>query len=317
MVNWENKRVLVTGAKGFVGSHLCDKLKEIGCQDIIEVPSHPYDLRVKTIVRNMFKDAGKLDYVFNLAAKVGGIGYNQRHPYSLFYDNILINLNMIDEARQADVGKFIQVGTTCSYPKFTTVPFNEKEIWDGYPEETNAPYGIAKRASLIQIQSARKEHGFNGIYLIPTNLYGPRDEFNPSKSHVIPALIRKCINATLHNDTEIEVWGTGNASRDFLYVKDLVEALILAAEKYESPEPLNIGSGIEVKISTLVYMIQQATGFEGYIRWNTSKPDGQPRRRLSIHEATNALWWEPTTVLKDGLAETVKWYREEELQLVT
>lgn len=304
---WEGKKVLVTGAYGFVGTHLCAKLEELGA-DIDSPKSSMFDLRYPDEVQSLFNvyDTGIVDIVFNLAANVGGIGYNQAHPYSLFYDNIQIGVNLIHQCIQEKVKKFIQVGTVCAYPKFTPVPFDERALWDGYPEETNAPYGIAKRVTLTQLQAARQEYGFNGIYVLPTNLYGPGDTFNPNQSHVIPALIKKFVESK----DDVEVWGSGDASRDFLYVTDAVEGLLLLAEKYDRPEPVNLGSGEEIRIGVLVKLISDLTGFCGKIRWDRTKPDGQPRRGLRIWKAKE-LGWSPKVELKDGLRQTIEWYKSQ------
>ena len=274
---WKGKKVLVTGSTGFVGTHLVKRLGDLGCT-LITPASIVYDLRLKTDVNAFFRKFVGIDIIFNLAANVGGIGYNQAHPYSLFYDNIQIGVNLIHAAIQHKVKKFIQVGTVCAYPKFTPVPYDEKCLWDGYPEETNAPYGIAKRVTLTQLQAARQEFNFNGIYILPTNLYGVGDTFNPEQSHVIPALIKKFVD----NPDEVEVWGSGDASRDFLYVTDAVEGLLLLAEKYDRPEPVNLGSGEEIRIGVLVNLISDIVEFRGKIKWDRTKPDGQPRSFLRI-----------------------------------
>ena len=301
---WKGKKVLICGASGFVGTHLRSRLRELDC-DICSPPSRDYDLRNPQMAQNLVRHAGNnSEIIFNLAANVGGIGYNQAHPYSLFYDNVQIGVNLIHAAIQHKVKKFIQVGTVCAYPKFTPVPFDEKCLWDGYPEETNAPYGIAKRVTLTQLQAARQEYGFNGIYILPTNLYGPGDTFNPEQSHVIPALIKKFVD----DPDEVEIWGSGDASRDFLYVTDAVEGLLLLAEKYDRPEPVNLGSGEEIRIGVLVKLISDLTGFCGKIRWDRTKPDGQLRRVLRIWKAKE-LGWSPKVKLKEGLAKTIEWYK--------
>lgn len=310
-MNWSNKKVIVTGGNGFLGSHLVDALKERGCEPFVP-SSEEYDLRDRVDIAKMFfMIDGWVDCLFHLAANVGGIGYNRNHPYSLFYDNAIMGLELIDMSIRWDVKKFIQLGTVCAYPKFAPIPFNEKSLWDGYPEHTNAAYGLAKKMLLVQLQAARQEFDFNGIYLLPTNLYGPHDNFNPSKSHVIPALIAKCLEAQEQGKNEIELWGSGNPSRDFLYVKDAVEAIILAAEKYDRPEPLNLGSGKEIKIASLIHHIMNELDFHPKLKWDTSQPDGQPRRALRTQEAKYALGWKATTSLKDGLKETIEWYKKE------
>ncbi|MGH7273886.1 MAG: NAD-dependent epimerase/dehydratase family protein [Nitrospiria bacterium] len=311
---WQDKNVVVTGGAGFLGSYLCRLLRQQGCEPFI-VRSSEYDLR-QSEARQLFCDIGQVDALFHLAANVGGIGYNQAHPYRLFFDNALMGLNIINLAIEAGVKKFVGVGTVCAYPKFAPAPFSEESLWDGYPEETNAPYGLAKKILLVQLQAARAEYDFNGIFLLPTNLYGPGDEFRPYRSHVIPALIRKCFEAKETGGT-IEVWGTGRAGRDFVYVEDAAEAILLAAEKYDRSEPLNIGSGTEVNIAALVHHIKRLTGCEAPIKWDISRPDGQPRRRLNIRRIKDALGWMPKTSLVDGLAKTIEWYkkRTEELCL--
>ena len=313
MVDWRNKNVIVTGGAGFLGSYLCEILKDRGCENIFVPRSFEYDLRFERGIVEMFSDIGKkVDYLFNLAANVGGIGYNKNHPYNLFYDNIKLGTELIHFSIFNGVKKFIQIGTVCAYPKWCPVPFSEKAIWDGYPEKTNAPYGLANKMLLVQLQAARNEYDFNGIYILPTNLYGPGDEFNPKKSHVIPALIRKCIEAKKQKK-EIEVWGTGEASRDFLYVKDAAEGIILAAEKYERGEPLNLGSGKEVKISMLLYLIKEIIKYDGQTEWDNSKPDGQPRRLLDIRRTKRMLGWQPKISLNEGLRKTIEWYRTKEV----
>lgn len=302
---WQNKRVLVTGGHGFLGSHLVRQLEARGCNPFVP-RSKDYDLRFPVYVQSMLETAGQIDVLFHLAAKVGGIGYNQQFPYSLFYDNILMGANLIHQAIGHNVSKFVQIGTTCSYPKYCPTPFQEDDFWDGYPEETNAAYGIAKRALLTQLQAARKQSGFNGIYIIPTNLYGPGDNFDESSSHVIPALIKKIIEA---GDT-VDVWGTGNASRDFLYVEDAAKGIIAAAEKYDQSQPINLGSGKAVTIAALVNIIKQITDCESSTIWKVDRPDGQPRRLLDISRAHEYLGWEPETNLYEGLEKTIEWYKD-------
>ncbi len=302
---WKGKRVLVTGASGFVGTHLCARLKELGCT-LVTPRSIVYDLRRYDDTLAMFRSVSKIDILFNLAANVGGIGYNQAHGYDLYYDNLQICTNLIHHAKNGNVGKFIQIGTVCAYPKFTPVPFDERFLWDGYPEETNAPYGLAKRIALLHLQLARLHYGLSGIYVLPTNLYGPGDTFNPTQSHVIPALIKKFCE----NQDDVEVWGSGDASRDFLYVTDAVEGLLLLAEKYDRPEPVNLGSGEEIRIGVLVKLISDLTGFCGKIKWDRTKPDGQPRRSLRIWKAKQ-LGWSPKVELKDGLRQTIEWYKSQ------
>lgn len=305
---WKDKHVLCTGGYGFVGNYLCARLEELGAK--IDSPkSSVFDLRKYSDVMDMFIYYDKPEIVFNLAANVGGIGYNQKHPYSLYFDNTAINLNMIHAAIEFNIKKFVQLGTVCAYPKFTTVPFDEKTLWDGYPEETNAPYGLAKRNSLVQLQAARQEFNFNGVYLLPTNLYGPHDHFDPERSHVIPALIKKFVEAVQINQEVVEIWGSGNASRDFLYIDDAVEGILLAAEKWDSPEPINLGSGNEVRIDSLVHILMEVTGYKGRINYNSSRPDGQPRRCLRTWRAKD-LGWKPKVELREGLKRTVEWYQK-------
>lgn len=308
-MNWGEKNVIVTGGAGFLGSYLCEILKDKGCESIFVPRSFEYDLRFECDIVKMFSNGKTIDYLFNLAANVGGIGYNKNHPYYLFYDNIKLGTELIHQSIFNGVKKFIQIGTVCAYPKWCNVPFSEKTIWDGYPEETNAPYGLAKKMLLVQLQAARKELGFNGIYILPTNLYGPGDEFNPSKSHVIPALIRKSLEAK-EKRSAIEVWGTGKASRDFLYVEDAARGIVLAAEKYERGEPINLGSGKEVKIATLLYLISEIIDYRAKIKWDNSKPDGQLRRLLDIRDTKQILDWQPEISLKEGLEKTIEWYKK-------
>ena len=306
---WKGKRVLVTGGAGFLGSHLCDILKDLNVEPFVP-RSYDYDLRYPLDVARLFETVGKIDVLFNLAANVGGIGYNRQHPYQLFYDNIKMGVNLIHGAIKNDVGKLVQVGTVCGYPKHCRPPFIEETFWDGYPEETNAPYGLAKKMLLVQLQAARAEYGFEGVYLVPTNLYGPGDEFNPARSHVIPALIRKVVEAKRRKEGTITVWGSGTASRDFLYVKDAARALVLTAEQYQRPEPLNLGSGREMRIVGLLSLIMDAVDYHPNVVWDNSKPDGQPRRKLNSNAAHRALGWSASTTLKDGLRETVAWFED-------
>lgn len=268
-----------------------------------------YDLTDASAVASLFEHA-RPDVVIHLAAEVGGIGANRDNPGRFFYSNMAMGLHVVEQARLSGVQKLVQVGTVCSYPKFTPVPFSEASLWDGYPEETNAPYGIAKKALLVMLASYREQYGFPGIFLMPTNLYGPRDNFDPRSSHVIPALIRKCEQARVADEPSITCWGTGSASREFLYVEDCAEAIVAATERYESPEPVNIGVGKEITIRDLVELIAQTTGFTGAINWDTSKPDGQPRRALDTTRATREFGFQASTSFEDGLRCTVEWFRE-------
>jgi len=305
---WDNKNILVTGGAGFLGSFIVEKLRGKGVSEKnIKIPrSQETDLR---LWENCVKSVKDIDIVIHLAAKVGGIGYNQKHPAELFFDNAIMGIQMMEAARREGTEKFVAVGTVCAYPKFTPVPFKEENLWGGYPEETNAPYGLAKKALLVQSQSYRQQYGFNSIYLLPANLYGPRDNFDYENSHVLPALVRKCVEAIRNNDTEIEVWGTGEASREFLYVEDAAKAILLATEKYDKPDPVNIGTGSEIRIRDLVNLVAELTGFQGRIRWDTTRPDGQPRRCLNTSKAKEMFGFEAKTSIRDGLARTIEWYR--------
>lgn len=304
---WNGRRVLVTGGAGFLGSFIVEELKKRGVnEEDIRIPrSSVMDLRKW---ENCVKAVKNIDIVIHLAANVGGIGYNQAYPASLFYDNAIMGLQMMEAARQEEVGKFVAVGTVCAYPKFTPVPFREEELWNGYPEETNAPYGLAKKMLLMQSQSYRKQYGFNSIFLLPVNLYGPRDNFDLESSHVIPALIRKFTNAVIHNEKKVEVWGTGQISREFLYVEDAATGIILAGEKYNKPDPVNIGAGFEIKIIDLAELVAELTGFNGEIKWDTSRLDGQPRRCLDTSKAKKEFGFEAKTDFKEGLRKTIDWY---------
>lgn len=315
-----NKRICITGGKGFLGSHLVNKFKERGCNNIFSADIDKYDLRKLKDVKRMF-DEIRPDIVIHLAAKVGGIGANREHPGEFFYDNLVMGVQLMEYARRNEIEKFVAIGTVCAYPKFTPVPFKEENLWNGYPEETNAPYGLAKKMLLVQAQAYRQEYGFNAIYLLPVNLYGPGDNFDPKSSHVIPALIKKFIDAmggkkeVLNKpnklkkpDKPITVWGTGKASREFLYVEDAAEAIVLATEKYDKPEPVNIGAGFEITIKDLVKLIAKLTGFEGAIEWDTSKPDGQPRRCLDTSKAQREFGFKAKTGFEEGLKKTIDWY---------
>jgi len=305
---WAGQRVLVTGGAGFLGRAVVSRLEREGAKEVAVPTSADYDLRVREQAAAMLRDTSP-DLVIHLAARVGGIGANQARPADLYLDNLLMGTFVLDEARLQQVPKTVMVGTICSYPKFTPVPFKEESLWQGYPEETNAPYGIAKLGQLVQLQANHAQYGQRGIYLMPTNLYGPGDKFHPAVSHVIPALIRKCVLAQEAGDPAIEVWGTGSASRKFLYVDDAAAGIVLAAEKYEEPLPVNLGANRETPIKELVELIARLTGFEAEIRWDTSKPDGQPRRSVDPTRAREAFGFEATMPLDEGMRRTIDWYR--------
>jgi GDP-L-fucose synthase len=302
------KRVTLTGGAGFLGSHVAEELRRAGCPEVFVPRSRDYDLRRAKAVARMYADA-RPEVVIHLAAVVGGIGANRENPGRFFYDNLTMGVELMEQARLGAVEKFVAVGTVCAYPKFTPVPFKETDLWNGYPEETNAPYGLAKKMLLVQAQAYREQYGFNAIYLLPVNLYGPRDSFDPSKSHVIPALIKKCMDAVATRAPRIEVWGTGAASREFLFVEDCARAIVLATENYDQPEPVNLGAGREITIRDLVTLIARLTGFKGEIGWDASKPDGQPRRCLDVSRAEREFGFRATTDFETGLNRTIEWYR--------
>src|SRR6202162_3067661 len=304
---WEKRRVVLSGGNGFLGSFVVDKLKAAGCREISTPHSREYDLREKPDALRLYRDA-RPDIFIHLAAVVGGIGANRENPGRFFYENAVMGLNAIEAGRIAGVEKFVCAGTICSYPKFTPVPFREENFWDGYPEETNAPYGLAKKMLLVQLQAYREQYGFNGIYLTPVNLYGPRDNFDLETSHVIPALIRKCIEAKQTGAPEIIAWGTGNATREFLYVEDAAEAIVLAAEKSSKPDLVNLGSSEEISVRDLLEMIRTMVGTTALVRWDHSKPDGQPRRSLDTSRAAQEFGWRAKTSLRDGLKKTIEWF---------
>ena len=308
MTRWANKRILVTGGSGFLGSVVCRLLRERGAGEIYVPRSSQYDLTAREDVEKAWAEADP-DLVIHLAAKVGGIGANMDRPAELYLTNLLMGTYVIEQAREAGTEKTVVVGTICAYPKFTPVPFSEKSLWDGYPEETNAPYGIAKKALLVHAQSNRAQYGQNVVYVLPTNLYGPGDKFNASVSHVIPALIKKFVEAEERGDDEVEVWGTGTATREFLYVDDAAEGIVLAAESYDSPEPVNLGSGREVPIKELAETIARLVGFQGRLRWDSSRPDGQPRRSVDASRARDEFGFEARVSLEEGLRRTIDWYR--------
>jgi GDP-L-fucose synthase len=306
---WAEKSVMVTGGAGFLGSCVVAKLKQRGCKAIFVPRSLSYDLREKGDIQRAIKDAAP-EIIIHLAARVGGIGANRAHPAEYFYDNLMMGVQLLHEAWQAGVGKFVAIGTVCAYPKFTPVPFHEDHLWDGYPEETNAPYGLAKKMLLVQSQAYRQQYGYNSIFLLPVNLYGPGDNFDPESSHVIPALIKKCVDAIQCGEQVIEVWGDGSPTREFLYVDDAAEGILLAAERYNDSWPVNLGSGCEISIKELVETIAYLTGFRGQIVWDSTKPNGQPRRMLETSRAERAFGFRANTDFRTGLARTVAWYRE-------
>jgi len=354
---WRDKRVIVTGGAGFLGSFVVEKLEQRGAADIIVPRSSDYDLRNIDATRQLFHDVGlrnpsatlpfdklrtpqrmgnqtdseirnpkrcpepfdKLrtgfvegsEIVIHLAAHVGGIGANRAHPAEFFYDNLMMGVPLMHEAWKSGVGKFVAIGTVCAYPKFTPVPFKEEDLWKGYPEETNAPYGLAKKMLLVQSQAYRQQYGFNSIFLLPVNLYGPGDNFDPESSHVIPALIRKCMDAKEQGDDHIVAWGDGSPTREFLYVRDAAEGVLLATERYNKSDPVNLGSAFEISIKDLLETIARLTGFEGEIVWDTSKPNGQPRRKLDVSRARERFGFEARTSFEDGLRRTVEWYRSQ------
>jgi GDP-L-fucose synthase len=304
----KEKRISVTGGKGFLGTHLIKKLEERGCRQIKIIDLPEYNLTDIIDIRRMYEET-KPQFVIHLAAKVGGIGFNQEKPAELFYDNLIMGAQLLHEGYLRKIEKFVALGTICAYPKFTPVPFKEEDIWNGYPEETNAPYGLAKKMMLVQSQAYRRQYGFNSIFLLPVNLYGPGDNFNPSSSHVIPALIKKCFDAIDNHADKIEVWGTGLATREFFYVEDAAEAICLATESYNKSEPVNIGAGFEISIKELTELIVRITGFQGKIVWDKSKPDGQPRRMLDTSKAAKEFQFKAKTDLLIGLKKTIEWYK--------
>lgn len=308
---WSDKTVVVTGGAGFVGSFVCERLRARGVKKLIVPRRRDTDLTDAVAVRKLYQEA-RPDIVLHLAAEVGGIGANQANPGRYFFANMSMGLNLIEEGRKyGALKKFVQVGTICAYPKFAPVPFREDDLWNGYPEETNAPYGIAKKSLLVMLEGYRQQYGFNGIFLLPVNLYGPRDNFDLKTSHVIPALIRKCIEAQTRGENHIVCWGTGSASREFLYVEDCADGIILAAERYDAPAPVNLGTGNEITVKDLVTLIAKKTGFAGRIEWDSARPDGQPRRCLDVSRAKQLFGFSAQVSFDDGLARTIDWFRNQ------
>ena len=307
---WDDKKIIVTGGSGFLGKSLVENLKKRGAKKIFVPEIEEYDLRKLSAIKKMYKKANA-DIVIHLAAVVGGIGANRENPGKYFYDNLIMGVQLAEVARQVGISKFVSIGTICAYPKFTKVPFKEEDLWDGYPEETNAPYGLAKKMLLVQSQAYRDQYGFNSIFLLPVNLYGPGDNFSPKSSHVIPALIKKCIDVKVAGKDEIVVWGTGKATREFLYVDDAARGIILATEKYNKSDPVNLGAGFEISINDLVDLIVKLTGFKGKVVWDKTKPDGQPRRCLDTSRAKREFGFVAKTDFETGLKKTINWYKKQ------
>lgn len=306
-INWEEKRICVTGGAGFLGTHLIANLRQRGAKEIFIPKIEDYDLTDRDAITRMLKDSNP-DVIIHLAAHVGGIGANREHPAEFFYDNLMMGVQLMHQAYERGVEKFVAIGTVCAYPKFTPTPFKEDDLWIGYPEETNAPYGLAKKMLLVQSQAYREQYGYNSIFLLPVNLYGPGDNFNPRSSHVIPALIRKCVEAKENKEDHIVVWGDGSPTREFIYVRDAAEGIASATERYNESDPVNIGSGFEISIKDLVEKIAKMTGFEGDLVWDTSKPNGQPRRALDVSRAKEKFGFEAKTDFDEGLKNTIDWF---------
>lgn len=309
----KNKRITITGGKGFLGKHLIKAFRNHGHENITVADLPDYNLINLGDVRRLYEET-RPDIIVHLAAKVGGIGFNRENPGSLFYDNIMMGVQLIHEGYLHKIDKFVALGTICAYPKFTPVPFKEDDLWNGYPEETNAPYGLAKKMMLVQSQAYRQQYGFNSIFLLPVNLYGPGDNFDPHSSHVIPALIKKCVDARIRGEKEIIVWGSGQATREFFYVEDAAEAIVLATERYNKSEPVNIGAGFEISIRDLVELIAELTGFQGRIDWDATQPDGQPRRMLDTTKAFTEIGFRAATDFREGLRKTISWYEAEGME---
>ena len=305
---WESRRITVTGGKGFLGSYILEKLQQRSCKKIYVADRPEFDLTKLQDINRMYQEQ-KPDIVIHLAAVVGGIGANRENPGRFFYENAIMGIQLMHKAYLNKIEKFVALGTICAYPKFTPVPFKEENLWNGYPEETNAPYGLAKKMMLVQSQAYRQQYGFNSIFLLPVNLYGPKDNFDPNYSHVIPALIKKCIDAIDQGKNEIVVWGTGKPTREFIYVEDATEGILLAAERYNRSDPVNIGAGFEIKIKDLVNKIVKLTGFSGKVVWDTCKPDGQPRRMLDTTKAKKEFGFKSKTSFEEGLKKTIEWYK--------
>ncbi len=309
---WQDKRVMVTGGTGFLGSFVVDKLTARGAAEIVTPRSVDYDLTQLEAIKQLFRDTAHkgrpVDMIIHLAARVGGIGANRENPATFFYDNLMMGAQLMHESHLRRVPKFVAIGTVCAYPKYAPIPFREEDLWNGYPEETNAPYGLAKKMMLVQSQTYRQQYGFNSIYLLPVNLYGPRDNFDLETGHVIPALIRKCLEAKARGDDHIMAWGDGSPTREFLYVADAAEGILLAAERYNESQPVNLGSAFEISIKELLQTIAQVTGFTGEIRWDTSKPNGQPRRKLDTSRARELFGFVAERPFAEGLRETVDWW---------
>jgi GDP-L-fucose synthase len=308
---WSEQVVIVTGGAGFLGSHVVEELKANGASDIVVPRSIKYDLREKTDVVRLYNDNPNATMVIHLAATVGGIGINREHPGIFFYDNIMMGTLLLEQARQAGIKKFVGIGTICSYPKFTPIPFKEDDLWSGYPEETNAPYGLAKKMLLVQSQAYRQEFGYNAIHILPVNLYGPHDNFDPKSAHVIPDVIRKMMDAKEQGQSYVTLFGDGSPTREFLYVRDAARGIVLAAEHYNKGEPVNLGSAFEIRIKDLVEIIAEEVGFEGELRWDTTKPNGQPRRKLNVSRAEQEFGFISQTNFRIGLHETINWYKAE------
>jgi GDP-L-fucose synthase len=309
MIHWKEQRVVVTGGSGFLGRHVVNALHRQGTTEIFVPLREEYDLRFQEAILDLLNDT-RPSLIIHLAASVGGIGANRAHPAEFFYDNLMMGTQLLHESWRAGVDKFVAIGTVCAYPKYTPIPFHEEELWNGYPEETNAPYGLAKKMLLVQSQAYRQQYGYNSIFLLPVNLYGPGDSFDLESSHVIPALIRKCLEAQQRGDDTIVAWGDGSPTREFLYVEDAAEGILLAAERYDDSEPVNLGSGTEISIKELLTAIARHTGYTGQIEWDTTKPNGQPRRALNTDRAFERFGFRATTGFDEGLRQTIDWYRE-------